>query len=80
MPFTILVGILIKRLYKMAVQKRNDHRRRCFPSLTVAAYGHVLSIFMTNAWIEEKGVQNAAAYSCFPKFLPWSREGGGLFR
>ena len=31
---------------------------------------HEPSIFMTDAWIEEKGVQNAAAYSCFPKFLP----------
>ena len=27
---------------------------------------HEPSIFMTDAWIEEKGVQNAAAYSCFP--------------
>ena len=39
---------------------------------------HEPSIFMTDAWIEEKGVQNAAAYSCFPKFLAWSREGRGL--
>lgn len=35
---------------------------------------HSASLFMTDAWIEEKGVQNAAAYSCFPKFLQWSRE------
>lgn len=39
---------------------------------------HEPSIFMTDAWIEEKGVQNAAAYSCYPKFLAWSREGRGL--
>ena len=39
---------------------------------------HEPSIFMTDAWIEEKGVQNAAAYSCFPKFLAWSREGKGI--
>ncbi|HWR22489.1 MAG TPA: amidohydrolase family protein [Feifaniaceae bacterium] len=32
------------------------------------------SLFMTDAWIEEKGVQNAAAYSCFPTFLQWARE------
>ncbi len=35
---------------------------------------HEPSLFMTDAWIEEKGVQNAAAYSCFPKFLQWARE------
>lgn len=28
---------------------------------------HVL--FMTDAWMEEKGVQNPALYDCFPKFL-----------
>jgi N-acyl-D-aspartate/D-glutamate deacylase len=28
---------------------------------------HVL--FMTDAWREEKGVQNPALYDCFPKFL-----------
>lgn len=39
---------------------------------------HEPSIFMTDAWIEEQGVQNAAAYSCYPKFLAWSREGKGL--
>ena len=30
---------------------------------------------MTDAWIEEKGVQNAAAYSSFVKFLQWAKEG-----
>lgn len=39
---------------------------------------HEPSLFMTDAWIEEQGVQNAAAYSCYPKFLAWSREGKGL--
>ncbi len=35
---------------------------------------HGPSLFMTDAWIEEKGVQNAAAYSSFPRFLQWARE------
>lgn len=35
---------------------------------------HEASLFMTDAWIEEYGVQNASAYSCFPKFLALSRE------
>lgn len=35
---------------------------------------HEPSLFMTDAWIEEYGVQNAAAFSCFPRFLELSRE------
>jgi N-acyl-D-amino-acid deacylase len=35
---------------------------------------HGPSLFMTDAWIEEHGVQNASAYSCFPKFLAISRD------
>lgn len=26
-------------------------------------------IYMTDAWVEEEGVQNPAIYDCFPKFL-----------
>lgn len=39
---------------------------------------HKPSIFMTDAWIEEKGAQNASAYGAYPKFLALSREGRGL--
>ncbi len=39
---------------------------------------HKPSLFMTDAWIEEKGVQNASAYGAYPKFLALSREGRGL--
>jgi len=35
---------------------------------------HEPSLFMTDAWIEAEGVQNASAYSCFPRFLQISRE------
>lgn len=35
---------------------------------------HEPSLLMTDAWIEEFGVQNAAAYTCFPRFLELSRE------
>lgn len=28
-----------------------------------------LSVFMTDAWVEEAGVQNGAAYQCFPYFF-----------
>ncbi len=36
---------------------------------------HVL--FMTDAWVEEKGVQNPALYDCFPKFLQDALTGRG---
>jgi len=33
-----------------------------------------LSMFMTDAWIEESGVQNHASFQCFPYFLIKARE------
>lgn len=35
-----------------------------------------LSVFMTDAWIENKGVQNGAAFQCFPYFLVRARNAG----
>ena len=32
-----------------------------------------LSVFMTDAWVEEKGLQNIAAYQTFPQFFELSR-------
>ncbi|HZK29475.1 MAG TPA: amidohydrolase family protein [Clostridia bacterium] len=37
---------------------------------------HPLSVYMTDAWYEEKGVQNAGIYSAFPRFLRLGREKG----
>lgn len=34
-------------------------------------------LYMTDAWVEEKGVQNPAIYDCFPKFLRDSLLGVG---
>lgn len=39
---------------------------------------HEPSLLMTDAWIEEMGVQNASAYSSFPKFLAMAREATSL--
>ncbi|MFZ5351869.1 MAG: N-acyl-D-amino-acid deacylase family protein [Bacillota bacterium] len=39
---------------------------------------HGPSLFMTDAWIEGKGVQNAAAYTAYPRFLELSRNGKGV--
>lgn len=36
---------------------------------------HPLSNYMTDAWYEEKGMQNASLYSAFPMFLRLAREG-----
>ena len=33
-----------------------------------------LSVFMTDAWVEEAGTQNGAAYQCFPYFLVRGRK------
>jgi len=34
-------------------------------------------LYMTDAWVEEHGVQNPAIYDCFPKFLHLSLKGTG---
>jgi N-acyl-D-aspartate/D-glutamate deacylase len=34
-------------------------------------------LFMTDAWVEDHGVQNPAIYDCFPKFLQDSLLGKG---
>ena len=36
-----------------------------------------LSLYMTDAWVEDHGVQNPALYDCFPKFLQLSLTGSG---
>ena len=35
---------------------------------------HKASLFMTDAWAEPDGLQNPAAYSCFPKFIEMTRD------
>ena len=34
-------------------------------------------LYMTDAWVEENGIQNPAIYDCFPKFLHLSLNGKG---
>jgi N-acyl-D-amino-acid deacylase len=34
-------------------------------------------LYMTDAWVEDHGVQNPAIYDCFPKFLKFSLCGTG---
>lgn len=36
-----------------------------------------LCLYMTDAWVEDHGVQNPAIYDCFPKFLKFSLCGSG---
>ncbi|MHC1786502.1 MAG: amidohydrolase family protein [Christensenellales bacterium] len=38
---------------------------------------HEQSLFMTDAWVEEKGIQNPAIYDVFPKFLKQALSGQG---
>ena len=34
-------------------------------------------LYMTDAWVEDHGIQNPAIYDCFPKFLKFSLNGTG---
>ena len=34
-------------------------------------------LYMTDAWVEENGIQNPAIYDCFPKFIHFSLLGKG---
>lgn len=36
-----------------------------------------ICLYMTDAWVEDHGVQNPAIYDCFPKFLKYSLCGSG---
>ncbi|MEN6564464.1 MAG: hypothetical protein ABFD11_13160, partial [Christensenella sp.] len=38
---------------------------------------HDNALYMTDAWVEEHGVQNPAIYDCFPKFLHLALNGSG---
>ena len=38
---------------------------------------HPNCLFMTDAWVEEHGVQNPAIYDCYPKFLRDALRGSG---
>lgn len=35
---------------------------------------HPASLFMTDAWVTPEGVQNPAAFGCFPRFLQYARD------
>ncbi len=39
---------------------------------------HRASHFMTDAWLEPSGLQNPAAFGCFPRFLQIARETGNI--
>ncbi|NLI53931.1 MAG: amidohydrolase family protein [Clostridiales bacterium] len=47
------------------------------PEIVSALAKHDSALYMTDAWVEEHGVQNPAIYDCFPKFLQLSLNGKG---
>ncbi len=47
------------------------------PGIVSALSRHDHVLYMTDAWVEENGVQNPAIYDCFPKFLHLSLNGSG---
>jgi N-acyl-D-amino-acid deacylase len=44
------------------------------PEIIETLMKHPASLFMTDAWVEEAGVQNPSAFGCFPRFLEWARD------
>lgn len=47
------------------------------PKIVSELSRHENVLYMTDAWVEENGVQNPAIYDCFPKFLHLSLNGKG---
>jgi N-acyl-D-amino-acid deacylase len=47
------------------------------PQIVSELSRHDNVLYMTDAWVEENGVQNPAIYDCFPKFLHLSLNGTG---
>ena len=47
------------------------------PQIVSELSRHDNVLYMTDAWVEENGVQNPAIYDCFPKFLHLSLTGKG---
>lgn len=47
------------------------------PELVTALSKDEHVLYMTDAWVESKGIQNPATYDCFPKFLHLSLNGKG---
>jgi N-acyl-D-amino-acid deacylase len=44
------------------------------PKIVDALILHKASLFMTDAWAEPDGLQNPAAYGCFPRFIEMTRD------
>lgn len=44
------------------------------PDILEALMKHRAALFMTDAWAEPDGLQNPAAYGCFPRFLALARD------
>jgi len=61
----------------------SDYKGRIFMSpyntteLTSTLSRHDLSLYMTDSWVEDHGVQYRSIYDCMPTFLHWSLVGSG---
>jgi N-acyl-D-amino-acid deacylase len=58
-------------------QGRVNQYKYSTPQIVSTLSKHPDVLYMTDAWIEKKGVQNPAAFDCFPKFLQLSLKGQG---
>ncbi|HCY88407.1 MAG TPA: hypothetical protein DHV36_24950, partial [Desulfobacteraceae bacterium] len=67
--------------YMDFVRKSNGNARVLMHRYTSRAIvdalmAHPLSLYMTDAWAEPRGLQNPAVYGCFPRFLRRARKTG----
>ncbi|PJZ44894.1 MULTISPECIES: N-acyl-D-amino-acid deacylase family protein [Leptospira] len=69
-PFRILVEILKFSNAEARMILHKYYHENLIPLLMK----HPASLFMTDAWPEPSGVQNASAYGAFPKFLSIARD------
>ncbi len=61
------------------VQKSNGTARVLIhryssPEIVQELMRHPASLYMTDAWVENSGIQNPAAFGCFPRFLQLARD------
>ena len=75
-------GLSDLKAYLMLCEKSNFKGRVNMGPYTTTEIIHEFEkrddcLYMTDAWIEEKGVQNPSCYNCYPKFLRDSLTGYG---
>ena len=73
-PFRVMVDILDQS----DAEARMIMHKYYGPQIVERLMTHPAALFMTDSWPEPSGVENAATYGAFPRFLQIARETGNL--